>query len=426
MTFADTATVVVRAGDGGPGVVSFRHEKFVDRGGPDGGDGGRGGDVIFIAKDNLNTLADFRHRQELKADSGETGAKRKRHGKSGKHLEVAVPVGTVVKNDDQTIADFTEVGQTAVIARGGDGGYGNAHFTSSRRQAPRVAEKGEPGELAELSLELKLIADVGLIGLPNAGKSTLLSVISNARPEIADYAFTTLSPNLGVADVGKESLLIADIPGLIEGASKGKGLGGEFLRHVERTAVLIHLIDAYSDDVAKDYQTIQAELANYTIDLSSRPQILTLTKIEGFDDELLQDQLSKLKKVAPKQAHIMAISSQAKIGLGDLLKATNKAVKAYRTKEAKTSKSDTNQKKVYTLDAAKDSWRIEQMSKHKFHIRGGKIEKFARRTDFDSEPGVQRLRDIMRKMGIMNELEKRGVSPGDKVEFRGVEDILEI
>ncbi|MBC7459242.1 GTPase ObgE, partial [Candidatus Saccharibacteria bacterium] len=244
--FVDTAKVFVQAGRGGNGAVSFRREIYIDMGGPDGGDGGKGGDVIFVGTEGINTLIDFRYKPELKAAVGQAGSKRDRHGRSGEAMYVKVPVGTIVKRDGRIIADFVRAGQEEVIARGGDGGFGNAHFKSSVRQTPRIAENGEDGDVFEAELELKLLADVGLLGFPNAGKSTFLSVVSNARPEIADYAFTTLTPNLGVADIDDGSLLIADIPGLIEGASEGKGLGDAFLRHVERTAVLLHLIDAYT------------------------------------------------------------------------------------------------------------------------------------------------------------------------------------
>jgi len=251
--FVDTALVRVIAGRGGNGALSFRHEKFVDKGGPDGGDGGRGGDVVFEASNNVNTLANFRVRQELKADDGGAGGKQQKHGRDGNDIIVKVPVGTLVLRDGVAVADLVSDGQQAVIAHGGDGGFGNAHFKSSTRQAPRIAELGEAGDEFEAALELKLLADVGLVGFPNAGKSTFLSVVTKARPEIADYEFTTLSPNLGVADIDDTSLLIADIPGLIEGASEGKGLGDAFLRHIERTAVVLHLIDAYTDDPAESY-----------------------------------------------------------------------------------------------------------------------------------------------------------------------------
>ena len=249
--FVDTAKVFVQAGRGGDGAVSFRREIYIDKGGPDGGDGGKGGDVIFIGVGGLNTLIDFRFKPELRGVHGQNGAKRDRRGRSGDAIYVKVPVGTIIKREGRIIADITDNNQEVVVARGGDGGFGNAHFKSSVRQTPRISEKGEDGEVFEAELELKLLADVGLVGFPNAGKSTFLSVVSNAHPEIADYEFTTLTPNLGVADIDDGSILIADIPGLIEGASEGKGLGDAFLRHVERTAVLLHLIDAYSNDVAK-------------------------------------------------------------------------------------------------------------------------------------------------------------------------------
>jgi GTP-binding protein len=249
--FVDSAKVIIRAGNGGNGAVSFKHDKFKARGGPDGGDGGDGGDVVLKASRNQNTLAAFRYKKLLQAENGGQGTKRRRHGKTASDLEVAVPVGTMVTSPEgELLADLTEDGMSVIIAKGGKGGFGNAHFVSSVRQVPRVAEKGEQGEDREAVFELKMIADVGIVGLPNAGKSTLLSVVSNARPEIANYPFTTLVPNLGVVDIdSRHSILLADIPGLIEGASQGKGLGDEFLRHVERTSVLLHLVDAYNEDV---------------------------------------------------------------------------------------------------------------------------------------------------------------------------------
>ena len=276
--FIDIAKVTVQAGKGGDGAVSFRHEIYVDKGGPDGGDGGRGGDVIFLASEQLNTLLKFRYQPRLIASDGVNGSKRKMAGRSGEDLVVKVPVGTVVKRDGAVIADLVSPEQKVVVAKGGDGGFGNAHFKSSTRQTPRMAELGEPGESFEAELELKLLADVGLIGFPNAGKSTFLSVVSNARPEIANYEFTTLTPNLGVADVDDGSILIADIPGLIEGASEGRGLGDQFLRHVERTAVLLHMIDAYSDNPAEKYLAIRRELEKYSKDLTKLPEIVALTK----------------------------------------------------------------------------------------------------------------------------------------------------
>lgn len=413
--FIDKATVIVKAGDGGNGVISFRHEKYIDKGGPDGGDGGNGGNVVFVASRNENTLANFRYQKELKADAGSPGSKRRKHGKSASDLLVMVPVGTVVADmEGNPVADLAIDGQRAVVAKGGRGGFGNAHFISSRRQAPRIAEKGEEGELLEAQLELKMIADVGLVGLPNAGKSTLLSVISNARPEIANYPFTTLTPNLGVVDVdGTHSVLFADIPGLIEGAAEGKGLGDAFLRHVERTAVLLHLIDAYNEDVAEAYQTIQNELAAYKADLTTKPQIVALTKIEGLDEEIVKDQLAKIAIVAPKTTQLMAISAQSKQGIPELLRAVQAAVASERSKQVEQEELEPSVP-VLTLDETKDAWSVTKQEKS-FIVSGQKIEGFAARTEFSSEEGVQRLRDILRKTGIMHELVRQGVSPGDTI-----------
>ncbi len=415
--FVDTAKVFVQAGRGGDGAVSFRHEIYVDKGGPDGGDGGRGGDVIFVAIHGLNTLIDFRYKPELKAKPGASGSKRKRAGKAGEHLYVKVPVGTVVRRGDEIIADFTEDGQEEVIAKGGDGGFGNAHFKSSTRQAPRVAERGEPGDEYELELELKLLADVGLVGFPNAGKSTFLSVVTNARPEIADYAFTTLTPNLGVADVDDGSVLIADIPGLIEGASEGKGLGDAFLRHIERTAVILHLIDAYADDVAAAYKTIRNELKSYSADLAELPEVVALTKIDGLDDDIVEMQKETLAEVAG-DTPVFAISSQAHKGLVDVLRELRRQVAEARKAEAAAAVESEGEGEeglaVISLNQEEKAaaWKIARVEgedgKVIFVVEGEKIEKFARRTMFESFEGVNRLRDIMRKMGIGHALIREG------------------
>lgn len=410
--FIDHAEVELQAGDGGNGIVSFRHEKFVEKGGPNGGDGGDGGNIVLKASRNQNTLASFRYQKLLQAEAGGNGDKQNKHGKRGKDLVVAVPVGTVVVSEEGLeIADLSTDGQTAVIARGGKGGFGNAHFVSSRRQAPKIAEKGEPGDAFKVTFELKMIADVGLVGLPNAGKSTFLAATSNAKPEIADYPFTTLTPNLGVVDVDKKhSLLIADIPGLIEGASEGKGLGDDFLRHVERTSVLLHLIDSYQENVADAYKTIQQELASYEVDLSKKPQLIALTKVEGLDDEIIADHIKQLKIVAPKQTKILAISSQSKQGVKELLYALQNIV---QTQHKKATEKTKHELPVITL---KDDphWVIEKHDEF-WLVSGQKIERFARRTDFNDEHGVQRFRDIMRKMGIMRELQRKGMNPGELI-----------
>ena len=410
--FVDTAKVFIQAGKGGDGVVSFRHEIYVDKGGPDGGDGGRGGDVIFEATKNLNTLIDFRYKPELKAPAGGNGAKSNRRGKSGDALIVKVPVGTVVKRGGRQIADLTVDGQQEVVAKGGDGGFGNAHFKSSTRQAPKIAELGEPGENYEAELELKLLADVGLVGFPNAGKSTFLSVVSNARPEIADYAFTTLTPNLGVTDFDSTSLLIADIPGLIEGASTGKGLGDAFLRHVERTSVLLHLIDAYTDDIAKAYQTIRLELASYSPELLKRPEIIALTKVEGLDDEMIDMQKAALKTIAG-DTPIFAISSQAKKGLTELLRALKKSVDEVEKSKIEVAEPEDGLPTIrLSNDAISQSWHVTKEDgpngTERFVVSGKKIEKFAQRTNFSGYDNVNRLRDIMKKMGITHELTRQG------------------
>lgn len=413
--FVDKVQVSVIAGDGGNGALSFRHEKFIDKGGPDGGDGGRGGDVVFIGSRNQNTLASFRYQKELRAEPGKPGNERRKHGRNGGDLVVRVPVGTsVLDADGAVVVDIVEDGQKAVVARGGKGGFGNAHFVSSVRQAPRVAEKGEPGDAFEYTLELKMIADVGLVGLPNAGKSTLLSRVSNARPEIANYPFTTLKPNLGVVEVDKESsLLFADIPGLIEGASQGKGLGDEFLRHIERTLVLVHLIDIYVEDVARAYDTIMRELAAYKVDLTTRPQVVVLNKVDGLDEDIITDRFSELQAVVPTETPLFAISAQSGTGVKKLLYELRSIVNSERSR-LEEGATDEPQLPVISLSERPDSWKIEQQG-NTFLVKGRKIEKFATRTDFDSYHAIQRLRDIMRKMGIMHELTRRGIEPGNKI-----------
>lgn len=428
--FVDVAKVFVKAGRGGDGIVSFRHEIYIDKGGPNGGDGGRGGDVIFKATENLNTLLDFRYKPELKAENGANGGKQNKHGKSGENLIVKVPVGTIVRRNGDIIADLTENNQEVVIAIGGRGGFGNAHFKSSVRQVPRIAELGEPGEEFEAELELKLLADVGLIGFPNAGKSTFLSVISNAKPEIANYEFTTLTPNLGVADVDQDSILIADIPGLIEGASKGKGLGDAFLRHVERTAVLLHLIDAYSDDIKNSYLTIRNELKSYSKELDIRPEIVAITKIEGLDQDIVDMQIDELKKVVSSGTKVMAISSMAHKGLKELLRELNKIVKVEREKQKEISITvEDDELPVISLNQEELSkaWHVEKVEEEDrtlYVVTGEKIERFAIRTNFDQEEGVDRLRDILKKLGIAQELLKKGAESDSIISISGKEFTL--
>lgn len=406
---------MVTAGKGGNGKMSFRREKFIAKGGPDGGDGGHGGNIVLIASRNQNTLARFRFQKELRAEPGQDGRPNRQHGKNGVDLLVDVPVGTIAMAAGGTVvADLTEDGQRAVIAQGGRGGFGNAHFVSSTRQAPKFAEKGEPGEAFTLTFELKMIADIGLVGLPNAGKSTLLARISNARPEIADYPFTTLTPSLGVVDIGDTSLLFADIPGLIEGASQGKGLGHEFLRHIERTAVLLHLIDAYQDDVVKAYKTVIAELKSHDAALIKRPQIIALNKVEGLDEEIVDDMMSRLRKVVPRDTPLLAISTQAGTGLQELLYTAKSAVEQARAKLNEIA-SVSEALPVHTLSGS-DAWNVEKQDEG-FLVSGEAIEHFVARTDFQNVEAVQRLRDIMQRQGIMHELIRRGIEPGQQIAF---------
>ena len=411
--FVDTAKVFIQAGKGGDGVVSWRHEIYVDKGGPDGGDGGKGGDVVFEATENLNTLIDFRFKPELKAEPGQNGSKQKKRGRSGEDKIVKVPVGTLVKRDGVVLADLTQHGEQVVIAMGGDGGFGNAHFKSSTRQAPRIAERGEMGDTFEAELELKLLADVGLVGFPNAGKSTFLSVVSNARPEIANYAFTTLTPNLGVADIDSSSLLIADIPGLIEGASEGKGLGDTFLRHVERTAVLLHLIDVYSDDVAESYTTIRNELAQYSPELIERPEVIALTKCEGLDQDIIDMQLQAVRAVTGDEVKLFAVSAAAHQNISELLRELVKVVSDARAVVAEIEAEDDDDMPVISLSqsAKAEAWTVAYDEEEQVYVvTGDKIEKFARRTNFDSYETVNRLRDIMKKLGVTHELTRKGAA----------------
>lgn len=438
--FVDTAKVKLCAGKGGDGAVSFRHEIYIPKGGPDGGDGGNGGSIIFRADKDTNTLLDFRFTPSLTAEDGKNGSGQRSAGRSGKDLLMEVPIGTVVykltdENERILLADLTQDGASAVIAKGGEGGFGNAHFKSSVRQTPRIAEVGEPGEQFVAELELKLLADVGLVGLPNAGKSTFLSVVSNATPKIADYPFTTLIPHLGVATVDAFDILIADIPGLIEGAAEGKGLGHAFLRHVERTAVILHLIDAYNEDAGVAYQTIRKELSKYA-HLDQKPEIVALTKTENLDPALIQMQMASILAYNP-QAQIFPISAVAKQGLTELLRALKNIIETQKNlnysvhsthseSDASLETASQDQLPVISLPAKAfaNQWSVTKIADNQFLVRGSKIEKFARRTDLNNYASVNRLRDIMKKLGIRAELTNQGAKPDSLISIAGKEFTL--
>ncbi|MDO8295075.1 MAG: GTPase ObgE [Caulobacter sp.] len=342
MKFLDQCKIYVRSGDGGGGAVSFRREKYIEYGGPDGGDGGRGGDVWIEAVDGLNTLIDYRYQQHFKAGTGIHGMGRNRHGAAGEDVVLKVPVGTQVLEEDKEtlVADLDVVGKRVLLARGGNGGWGNDRFKGPVNQAPKHANPGLPGEERWLWMRLKLIADAGLVGLPNAGKSTFLAAVSAARPKIADYPFTTLVPNLGIVDLSSEErFVIADIPGLIEGASEGAGLGVRFLGHVERAGALIHLIDATQDDVVGAWRTVRGELEAYGEGLADRPELLALNKVDAIDDEERADKAAALKAASGVQPFL--ISGVSGEGVQDLLRTAFKAVKRHRAEEAAEAAGDT-------------------------------------------------------------------------------------
>jgi GTP-binding protein len=330
--FIDTAEITVRGGKGGNGVVSFRREKFVPKGGPDGGDGGDGGDVIFVASSQISTLMDFRYKLEYAAENGQNGSGARKTGRNGKSVEVLVPVGTLVRDAEtgETVADVTHDGERVVIARHGDGGRGNSHFATSTNQTPRHAERGRPGEERTVILELKLLADVGLVGFPNAGKSTLISRVSAAKPKIADYPFTTLVPNLGIVRVDEgESFVVADIPGLIEGASEGKGLGHQFLRHVERSGVLCFLLDGLSADPATDYETLVGELRKYNPEMLEKRRIVCVTKADAMTDEERAERAALLFEGKPA----LLISAVSGFGIDELVRVLERELKVWRSEQ---------------------------------------------------------------------------------------------
>ncbi|MBN1202432.1 MAG: GTPase ObgE [Anaerolineae bacterium] len=409
MTF-DEAKIHVRSGDGGNGIVHFRREKYVPRGGPSGGDGGKGGDVVLVVKSTLNTLIAFAQQRHFRADNGAPGGSSNKTGRSGADTLINVPPGTIVRDADtgNMIADLVEPGQRVTVARGGRGGRGNARFATSTNQAPRIAEKGEPGEERWLHLELKLLADVGIVGVPNAGKSTLLSVLSNARPKIADYPFTTLQPNLGVAQLDDRDLVLADIPGLVEGAHAGVGLGHDFLRHIQRTRVLIHLLDGAADDPIADFHQINTELALFDEKLSGKPQIVALNKLDLPQTQeywpLIRDELQKLGYEP------MAISAATHQNVRDLLNRTLQALDALPEEIPEAAELP-----VYQLDENPLAFDVTKEGAGVFRVSGKRIERAVAMTYWDYDQAVTRFQRILESMGVTAALEDAGVKPGDTV-----------
>ena len=418
--FSDYAKIYIKAGDGGNGAVTFHREKYVAAGGPDGGDGGRGGDVVFVADKNINTLMDFRYKRKYPAENGGSGRDAKRNGKNGHDLEIRVPVGTIIREAETNlvICDLKKDGQQTVAARGGSGGWGNAHFATATRQTPKFAKSGMPGEEHMVTLELKLIADVGLLGFPNVGKSTFLSIVSDARPKIANYHFTTLSPNLGVVDMGDGSgFVVADIPGIIEGAHEGVGLGHEFLRHVERTRLLLHIVDVSGvegRDPLEDFKAINNELKLYSKKLSEKPQIVLANKsdIPGFDEnfEIFKDEMEKLGY------KVFKISAATKKGISEVLNYTWETL-------SKMPKEDIEEEyEMYDAEKAKQNDQIRVIkTEDAYEVEGLRVRKIVGSTNFDDYESLQFFQRSLIKSGIIKMLEDAGIEEGDTVRMYGVE-----
>jgi GTP-binding protein len=423
----DRARVYVKAGDGGNGSMSFRREKFVPKGGPDGGDGGRGGDVRLRVKPNITSLLQFQYNQRFVAQNGGPGRKQQMHGRAGSPLYINVPPGTVVWDDEtnEILADLTEPNEEVSVARGGKGGLGNTHFKTSTRQAPRIAELGEPGEERWLRLELRLIADVGLVGLPNAGKSTLLAAASAARPKIAGYPFTTLEPNLGVVEIGGkggQTYVMADVPGLIEGAAGGAGLGHEFLRHITRTKVLVHVVDASGGlegrDPLVDYQTINDEIRAYDPELAAKPMLVALNKIDLPES---RENVKRLTKAATKEEHpVFPISGVTGEGVQDLLNAIGAELRELAEIQKQTEKPQ--ERRLYTLEKVDErAFTVTRTGDDSFKVTGIAIERLTKMTNFELEDAVARYQRVLESSGISAELERQGIRRGDIVEIAGRE-----
>ena len=425
MMFADTAKIQVRSGKGGDGHVSFRRELYVPAGGPDGGDGGKGGDLIFEVDHGMNTLSDFRHNQKYFAEDGEPGGKKRCHGRDGKDLVVRVPYGTIVREakSGKVIVDMSGDHLREVILKGGKGGLGNMHFATPTMQAPKYAQPGKAGQSLELSLELKVIADVGLVGFPNVGKSTLISVCSNARPQIANYHFTTLQPHLGVVDLDGYSFVMADIPGLIEGASEGVGLGHDFLRHIDRCHVLIQVVDAASTegrDPLDDIEKINAELAGYSESLLKKPMIIAANKLDAYvpEKEGEPDPVERIKAVwEPKGVPVYGISAATKKGVKELISAVVKLLKEHPA-----------QPKVYESEYDVEAHREDELplniykeSSKVYVVEGARVEKMMGYTSLESERGFHFFQNYMKEQKIIDRLKELGLKEGDTVRVGGME-----
>ena len=411
MQFIDKTKIKLVSGRGGNGMVAWRREKYVDKGGPAGGDGGNGGDVYFVADKGLATLLDFKYRSVFKADSGQNGGIKGMHGKCAKHLYIKVPLGTIVKDDatGKVIADLTEEGQTVLIAKGGRGGRGNARFASAQKRAPQFCEPGEPGIERLVDLELKLIADVGLLGMPNAGKSTFISVISSAKPKIADYPFTTLVPNLGVVKKWNgDGYVVADIPGLIEGASEGVGLGHEFLRHVERCRFLVHIVDLTAENPVDTYQKINTELKKHSEMLADRYQIVVLNKIDAVDKETTERILEEFKTLLPNE-RIFTISAATKENVEELLQYISQKVDEIERPVVEVIVEE--DEGAYNNDDS--AFEIYKADKNTFVVEGGKISRLASVTDARNPEQIIRLQGILTSMGVFDELNRMGIQNGN-------------
>ena len=412
--FTDYTKIIIKSGDGGNGAATFRREKYVAAGGPDGGDGGNGGNIYFQVDKDKNTLIDFRYNKKFKAKNGENGSGSHCNGKYGEDLYIKVPIGTVVKDVEtgKVIADLSEPGQTELILKGGRGGRGNSHFATSTRQAPRFSEDGEKGEEKEIILELKLLADVGLLGFPNVGKSTFLSIVTDAKPKIANYHFTTLEPNLGVVKTKDGSgFVIADIPGIIEGASEGVGLGIQFLRHVERTRLLLHFLDVSGQegrDPVEDFYAINKELEKYSEKLSKRKQIIVANKMDAMQDEEL---IKKVEELAKKEGlELYKISAATKMGVEELIDHVNEVLKTL----PKEDLIEVEDKMIYTLEDKKDSWEIK-IENGVFKVTGKAIERLMGRINIEDNESMYYLQKNLKNMGVEDKLKEMGVKEGDTV-----------